>query len=109
MNIHPQRNVRGLFLDGRDDRAGLIVKAVLGPSISSVADGVSHNLRDVDVTFGRNLSRDEGHAGRYEGFTGHPAVRVLTEDRVKNRIRNLIRDLVGMAFGDRLGRKQIAS
>ena len=65
LNIHPQRDIRRLFLDGCDHRAGFIVEAVLGPGIPGIADRLPDDLWDIDVTFGGYFSSHKGQAGRY--------------------------------------------
>src|SRR5262249_29869398 len=101
--------VRRLLVDGGDDRARLVVEAVLGPRVAHALDGVAHDGGQVRVGLGRDLARDEGQPGGHHRLAGHPAVRVLGDQRVQDRVGDLVRDLVGVALGHRLRGEEVAA
>ena len=95
-------DVRRLLVDGGDDRAGLVVEAVLGARVADALDRLADDAGQVGVGRGRDLAGDEGQAGGDHRLAGHPAHGVLGEERVEDRVRDLVRDLVRVALGDRL-------
>ncbi len=95
-------DVRRLLVDGGDDRAGLVVEAVLGARVADALDRLADDAGQVRVGRGRDLAGDEREPGGDHGLAGHAAHRVLGQERVEDRVRDLVRDLVGVALGDRL-------
>ena len=43
--VHAHGDVGGLLVDGGDDRAGLVVEAVLGAGVAHALDGLAHDRR----------------------------------------------------------------
>src|SRR5262249_40379770 len=72
-------------------------------------DRAAHDVLKVDERARGDLAGDDGEAGGDERLACHAADRILRENRVEDRVGNLIGDLVGVAFGDRLRRKQVPS
>src|SRR5206468_615396 len=64
--------------------------------------------RDVDVGRCRDLTGDDGHAGRDQRFAGHPRIRIFDQNGIEHRVGDLIGDLVGVPFRDRLGSEDVA-
>ena len=104
--IHTHGDVRGLLVEGREHLAAGSIDPVLGIVIADLEDRLSHETRHVDLARGRDLTRDDRHAGGHEGLTRHPGVRIVHQHGVQNGIGNLIRDLIRMAFCDGFGRKE---
>ena len=87
----------------RDDHAaGVAVEAEGLAVVADVAHGLAHELRDVDVGVGGDLTGDDDEPGGEQRLARDPARRVLGEDRVEHRVGDLVGHLVGMALGDRL-------
>jgi hypothetical protein len=105
--VHAHGDVRGLLVDGGDDAAGLVVEAVLRARVADALDGVAHDRGQVRVGLGRDLARDEGEAGGDHGLAGHPAVRVLGQDRVQDGVGDLVGDLVGVALRHRFRSEEV--
>ena len=96
------RDVVGLLVERREHGAGVRVDAVFRAVVADAGQSVTHDLRQVDVGIGRDLTSDHGHARRDQRLTGHPRHRVFDEHGIEHSIRNLIGDLVGVPFTHRL-------
>jgi len=75
--------------------------------VADVENYFAHNVLDLDDGVGRDLTRDDDHAGLRHRLAGHAAARLLREDRVEDRVRDLIRHFVRVAFRHGLRREQI--
>ena len=100
-------DVRRLFADGVQHGAGVGVEAHVGVGVTNLAHGVAHDLFDVDPGRGGHFAGYHHHAGLDQGFAGDARLGVLLQDGVQHRIGDLVGDFIGMAFGDRLGSKQL--
>jgi hypothetical protein len=65
-------------------------------------DPVPHQLRDLGVGLGGHLAGDDDEAGGHERLHGHPAARVVCEERVEDGVADLVSDLVRVPLGHRL-------
>ena len=104
--VDAERDVARLLVDRGDDTAGVAIEAVLGADVADVLDGLSHHLRDVDVTGGRDLAGHDHEPGREQRLARDAPPRVLRQDRVEHGVRDLVGDLVRVALGHRLGREE---
>ena len=107
--IDAHGDVGRLLVDGRDDRAGLVVEPVLGPGVADALDRLADDPGQVGVGLARDLAGDEGEPGRHHGLAGDAAIGILLEQRVEHGVGDLVGDLVGMPLGDRLRREKMAS
>ena len=97
--IHTHGDVGRLALDGIEDAAGLAVEADSGVGVADVGDGLARELRNVDITGGRDFAGYDANAGGDQHFASHAAVRILFENSIENGIGNLVRNLIGVALG----------
>ena len=100
--VHAERDVGGLAVDARENRAGLGVEAEVGVGVADPADGAAHDVRDVHVGRGRDLARHESHPRGHKGLARHTCLRIGAKNGVEDRVGDLVGDLVGMALGHRL-------
>ncbi len=107
--VDTHRDVRRLLVDRGDDRAGLVVEAVLGAGVADVLDRLPDDRGEVDVRRGGDLAGDEGEPGRDHGLARHAAHGVLGDQRVEDGIGDLVGDLVGVSLGHGLRRKQVTA
>mmetsp|Transcript_11903 Transcript_11903/g.24781 ORF Transcript_11903/g.24781 Transcript_11903/m.24781 type:complete len:221 (+) Transcript_11903:965-1627(+) len=95
-------NVGALLLNGDNDVAGLVIKALCGVVVANVADSVTDNLLVVDSGLGRDLTEDHDHASLAAGLASNTRGLVSSDAGIKDGIRDLITELVGMALIDGL-------
>jgi hypothetical protein len=55
-------NVRRLLLNGDEDVAGFVVKALLRVVVANVLDGIADDFLVVELGLGRDLAKDHDHA-----------------------------------------------
>ncbi len=106
--VDAHRDVGRLAVDRRDHGAGLVVEAVLGAGVADGLDRLADDVRQLGVGLGRDLAGDEGDAGRDHRLAGHPAHRVLGEQRVEHGVRDLVGDLVGVPLGHGFGAEEMS-
>ncbi|GAA2990731.1 hypothetical protein GCM10020227_69480 [Streptomyces flavovirens] len=94
------RDVRGLRPDGHRDTTGSSVEALLGGVVADLEHLAAHEVGDVGVGLGRDLTRDMHQTGGDQGLDGDARGGVLAQERVENRVADLVSDLVGVALGD---------
>ena len=70
-------NVGRLLLDGDEDVAGFVVKALGRVVIADVLDGIANNTLVVKLGLGRDLAKDHDHARLGSRLTGDLRQRVL--------------------------------
>ena len=110
-------DVGALLVYRVDDTAGVAVKAELGARVADLANGLAHNLVDVDVGLRADLARDHDQTRARHGLAGNAGVLgigghavggnvtrlgeldFLGENRVEDGIGDLVADLVGMSLG----------
>ena len=97
--VHSHSDVGALFVDGRDDGAGVGVETVFALGVTYAADGPAGDILDIDVcVVGGDFASDDYESGADEGLAGNAGVGVLAEEVIEDGVGNLIRDLVGMPF-----------
>ena len=120
-------NVGRLLLDGDEDVAGLVVKALVRVVVTDALDRVTDDALVVDVSLGRDLAKDHDlktgvvggqragslpHSRRTRGthetslggsLASDLGPRVLGEAGVEDGITDLVGNLVGVTLADRLG------
>ena len=92
-------DIAGLLVDGRDNRAGIGVKAIKRVIVADGADYAANHRLEVDVSLGRDFAGDHHQSGSGQGLAGYPAVAVLLKASVKDGVGDLVGDLIGMPFG----------
>ena len=100
-------DVRGLLADCVQHGTRVSVEAHVGVGVADVTHCIAHYLFDINPGRGGHFTRYHDHAGLDQGLTGDTGLGILLEDGVQHRIGDLVGNLVGMAFGDRLGSKQL--
>ena len=76
-------NVGRLLLDGDEDVAGLVVKALLRGVVTNLLDRVTDDLLVINVCLGGDLAEDHDHAGLRGGLASNLGERVLLEASIK--------------------------
>jgi len=99
-------NTRGLFLDGHDNVARAVVKALGDIVVANVLQRFADNLLVVDGGGRGDLTEDHHHARLGARFASHARRGVLADACIEHSVRDLIADLVGVALVHRLGRKK---
>ena len=85
-NVDTLRDIGGLLLDGDEDGAGLVVKALLNGVISDVLDGAADDGFVVDGGLGGDLSEDHDHTGLGASLASDLGVGVLLEAGIQNGV-----------------------
>ena len=104
--VHALGNVARLFVDRRDDGAGVGVEAVEGIVVADGGDDAADKALEIDVGLGGDFTGDDHQAGGREGLGGDAAVGILLQAGVENGVGDLVGNLVGMAFGHGFRGKQ---
>ena len=97
--VHSHGDVGRLLFDRDQHRATIGVEAAVGIGVTDSADGLAGNGGKIDVGTGGDFTRDQNHAGGYQGFARHPSGGVALQHGVEDGVGDLIADFVGMAFG----------
>ena len=106
---HAPVDVTALLVYGREDSAGIAVEHVLGLVVAYPVHHAAYGLLDVDIcVVAVDFTSDHHKTGGAEGLAGYLRLRILTEELVEHCVRNLVCHLVRMAFGHRLGSKEIS-
>ena len=98
-------DIGALAGEGVHDVDAVGVEDVFGMSITDGADGGANDLIVVQFSAGGDFPCDDDEVGLNESFAGDAAEGVLGEAGIKHRIGDAVADFVGMAFADRLRRK----
>ena len=98
-------DIGALAGEGVHDVDAVGVEDVFGMSITDGADGGANELIVIQFREGGDFSCDDDEIGLNQGFAGDAAVRVLGEAGIEDCIGDAVADLIGMAFADRLRRK----
>ena len=98
-------DIGALAGEGVHDVDAVGVEDVFGMSITDRADGGANELIVIQFRAGGDFSCDDDEIGLNQGFAGDAAVRVLGEAGIEDCIGDAVADLIGMAFADRLRRK----
>ena len=91
-------DVRRLFTDGAQHRAGVGVKAHIGMHVANFTDRVAGDLFDINPCAGGDFTTDQNHTGFDVGFTCYARFRILFEDRIQHGVGDLVSNFVGMPF-----------
>jgi len=103
--IDPLGDIGALAREGVHDVDAVSVKNVFRVGIADGADGGANDSIVVQFGAGGDFTCDDDEVGFYEGFASDATVRVLGEAGIEHRIGDSVADFVGMAFADRLRRK----
>jgi hypothetical protein len=102
-------DVRGLFVDGRDDTAGFVVKTKNGLSISDIPDDSPDQFLKVTISVSGDFTGYENETGGHQGFAGDVASRVLADEIIQDGIGDLITDFIRVTFSHRFRREKVFS
>ena len=83
------------------------VVAVVAVVVADLADRLADDLRHVEVDVGRDLARDDRHAGVDQRLAGDAALGVAGHHRVEDGVGDLVADLVRVALGYGLGGEEV--
>ena len=96
--INALRDIRGLFVKGYQNTAGLVVKTISCIGIADFLNGAADNLGNIHIAAGRNFTDHMHLTGSHQCFTRHTALWVLGDNRVQNTVGNLVSHFIGMTF-----------
>ena len=98
--IHALRDVGRLLVERNDDAAGRRVEAPLGVGVANLRDPFPHELGNVDVDVGGDLTGDDDEPGGDQRLAGNAPLGILRQNGVEDRVRDLVGDLIGVPLGD---------
>jgi len=96
------RDLRGLCTDRDVDAAGVAVEALGRGVVPDLEHGVAHDLGDVGVGGGRDLTGDVNLSGGHQCLDGDAGAWVVGEERVEDGVADRITNLVRVPLGHRL-------
>ena len=96
--VHAHGDIRRLLVDRGEDPAGIAVEAVVGAVVADVQNDLPHDLRNVHVCLGGDLTHDNNKAGAREGLTCDPAHGILLQKGIQNGVSDLIAHFIRMPF-----------
>mmetsp|Transcript_21337 Transcript_21337/g.50508 ORF Transcript_21337/g.50508 Transcript_21337/m.50508 type:complete len:413 (+) Transcript_21337:182-1420(+) len=99
-------NVGGLFLDGHNDVAGLVVESLGGVVVANVLDGIADDLLVIDRGRSGDFSKDHDHSRLAAGLAGDARGLVSGQAGIQNGIRDLVGKLVRVTLIDGFGCEQ---
>ncbi len=91
-------DVRRLFANRAQDRAGIGIKAHIRMDITDFTYRVTGDLFDINPCAGGDLTANQNHAGFDIGFTRYARFRILSQDRIQHRIGDLVSNFIRMSF-----------
>ena len=80
-------------------RAGVRVEALQRVVVPDLANRLAHHGLEINISLGRNLTRDHHQAGAGQRLARHAAGRVLRQAGIQDRVRDLVGNLVRVPFG----------
>ena len=92
-------DVRRLFTDSAQHRAGVGVKAHIGMHVANFTDRIAGDLFDINPGAGSDFATHQNHAGFDVGFTCYARFWILFKDRIQHGVGDLVSNFVGMPFG----------
>jgi hypothetical protein len=87
-------NIGGLFLDGNNDVACLVVKTLGWVIVTDILDGITDNLFVVDSGSGGDFSENHDHTGLAASLASNTGGFISSEASIQDSIRNLIGKLI---------------
>ena len=84
--VHTHGDIRRLLVNSSDNTAGIAVKTILCPVVSDIADGFAHNLLNIHIGFGGNLSHNHDQTCSHRCLACHTAHGILLQQCVQNRV-----------------------
>ena len=102
-------DVRALGRDDVHDEHAIGVEYVIVVGVADVADGLAHDLIVGGHGLGGDFATDHDDVALGVGLASDPAGGILGQARVEHGVGNGVADFVGMAFADRLRRKDVIS
>ena len=94
-------DVTGLFINGRQDCAGITVKSIFCPSITYLLNDIPRQTGNIDIGGSTDLSCNHYQTSSYECFTCYTAHRVICKNGIEYSIRYLISDFIRMPLSNR--------
>lgn len=89
-------DVVALLVNSREDATGCRVELEFASVVAYLADDLSHDLGNVDVSFGFYFAGYDHLTGGDECLASYFRVGVVGEERIKDCVGNLVGNLVGM-------------
>ena len=86
-------NVGRLLLNGNQNVAGLVVKALVGAVVANLLDGATNNLLVVEPGLCGDLTKDHDHASLGGSLTSDLGQRVFSQACVEDSIADLVGNL----------------
>ena len=99
-------DVRGLFVDRRENAARIAVELVFALRVADALDHAPGHALHVDIGLRTHFARNDHESRGAERLAGDFRIGVVAQEFVENGVGNLIRDLIGVPFGHRLRCKQ---
>ena len=87
-------NIGGLLLDGDENVASLVVKALGGVVVANLLDGLADDLLVVELGLGGDLTEDHDHAGLGGSLAGDLGPWVLSQAGVEDGVGDLVTDFI---------------
>ena len=105
-SIYAKSDILGLLVQSYDHAAGIAVKTIFRAVITNLTHGFAHDLLNIYIGIGGDLTHNHNQAGGSAGLACNTAHRVFFHQRIQNRVRNCIAHLVRMSLSNGLGSKQ---
>ena len=100
-------NVRRLFVDGRNNPAGIGIEHVFGFGITNATNRIAGDQLSVHIACCFDFTGQDGQARCDQGFAGNFGAGILGQEGIQEGVRYLVGDFVGMAFGNGFGGEEI--
>eukprot|EP00732_Lithocolla_globosa_P002642 Lithocolla_globosa_v1_NODE_1799_length_2327_cov_31.830620.p2 type:complete len:163 gc:universal NODE_1799_length_2327_cov_31.830620:1576-2064(+) len=94
VHVHTSSNIRRLLLDGDQDIASLVVKALVGVVVTNAFNGVTNDFLVVNDVVGSNFSQNHNHTGLGGRFASNLGKLVVLEAVIKDSVRHLVSDFI---------------
>ncbi len=102
-------NVARLLAHLPNHSAGVGVKGTIAVYVTNVADSAANPLFKVNVRIAGNFAGQHDEVSLGKRLARHATQWILFEAGIENRITNGVANFIWMAFGDRLGRKNVTA
>ena len=84
--VHAHGNIRGLLVNSHHHRTSISIKAILRLVIADLLHRIPHQLLNIHISAGRDLSGHQHEAGAAGCLTGHAAHGILFHQSIQNRV-----------------------
>ena len=100
-------DVRRLFVDGRNNPAGIGIEHVFGFGITNATNRIAGDHLSVHIACCFDFTGQDGQARCDQGFASNFGAGILGQEGIQEGVRYLVGDFVGMAFGNGFGGEEI--